>query len=264
MGGLWFFGRMSSRFATIRVWRLAGLVAGLLVLSLPGAPAALAQGGTGQRGADVSLHVGEGRMLRLDHAAANIMLGDTSVADIQVVTPSALYVYGRKPGQTTITATDTSSGVSAQLVVRVDRSGAAAAAALPAGTAVSVGFEGNRLVVRGAVQDLGQALDTQSVARAFTPGPIPPLDRTRLAGAQQVTLRVRIAEVSRTELNQLGINLNIVANPGSFAFGLMTGSFLSTTAASGTTAALSGLSSATSGSTSGFGNSSVGASRPAA
>jgi len=242
-------------------WRVLRLVAtsGFVVLRLVllGAGAVAQEGpaqAERQRPGLVGLHVGEGRMLRLDHAAANVMLGDTSVADIQVVTPTSLYVYGRKPGQTTLTATDSASGLSAQLVLRVDRSGAAAAASLLPDRSVSVGFEGNRMVVRGAVRDLGQALDTESAAHSFSPSTQPPLDRTRLAGAQQVTLRVRIAEVSRTDLRQLGINLNILANPGSFAFGLMTGSFVGTTAAAGTTMALSALSTATNS----FGNASIG------
>lgn len=228
-----------------------------LFAALLAPPTAWAQDGGSLRSGVIDLHVGEGRMLRLDRASANVMLGDSSVADVQVVTSTALYVYGRKPGQTTLTATDNSSGLSAQIVLRVDRSGAAAAASLSPGSAVSVGFQGNRLVVRGAVQDLGQALDTQSVARSFGMG-TQPLDRTRLPGAQQITLRVRIAEVSRTDLRQLGINFNVLASPGSFAFGLVTGSFLNTATQAASTTVLSGIASAATGTTTNFGNATLG------
>jgi pilus assembly protein CpaC len=201
----------------------------------------------------VPLFVSEGRLLRLDQNVSNVLIGDNSIADVQVVSPRELYVYGRKPGQTTLSATGGGDGVAAQLVVRVQRSGAAAQATLPPGNAVAVGFEGNRLVVRGPVSDLGQALETQSTAQAFNPGKLPPLDRTQLAGAQQVTLRVRIAEVSRTTINQLGLNLNVLANPGSFVVSLVTGSFLGQSAVSSLTTSLTGT-----GTTTNFGQAGAG------
>ena len=201
----------------------------------------------------VPLYVSEGRLLRLDHPVTNVLVGDHAIADVQVVSPEELYLYGRKPGQTTLSATSSDSGVVAQLVVRVTRNGAAAEAALPRGSAVAVGFEGNRLVVRGPVANLGQALETQSTAQAFNPGKLPPLDRTELAGSEQVTLRVRIAEVSRTTIQQLGLNLNVLANPGSFMVNLVTGSFLGQSATSSLTTSLTGT-----GTTSNFGNAAVG------
>jgi pilus assembly protein CpaC len=193
----------------------------------------------------VLLHVSEGRLLRLDENVSNVLVGDHAIADVQVISPRELYVYGRKPGQTTLSATDGDNGIAAQLVLDVRRSGAAAEAALPPGTAIAIGFEGNRLVVRGPVADLGQALEAQSTAQAFNPGKLPPLDRTQLAGAQEVTLRVRIAEVSRTTINQLGLNLNVLANPGSFAVSLVTGSYLGQSAVSTLTTSLTGTGSTT-------------------
>lgn len=201
----------------------------------------------------VLLYVSAGRLLRLDQNVTNVLVGDNSIADVQVVSPREIYIYGRKPGQTTLSATSADNGVVAQLDVRVQRNGAAAEAALPPGSAVSVEFEGNRLVVRGPVNGLGQALETASTAQAFNPGKLPPLDRTQLAGAQQVTLRVRIAEVSRTTINQLGLNLNVLANPGSFVVSLMTGSYLGQSAVSNLTTSLTGT-----GTTTNFGQSSVG------
>lgn len=205
----------------------------------------------------VALNVGEGRLLRLNRAAVDVLVGDSAIADVQVVSPHTLYVYGRKPGQTTLSATDTQSGEAAQMTLRVTRSSAAAQASLrPGDGAVSLEFEGNRMVVRGLVDDLGEALDTSAAARAYSAGGSAPLDRTLMAGTPQVTLRVRIAEVSRTTITQLGLNLNVVADPGSFAFNLVTGSYLGQSVASGLTTSLSGQSNTSIGST--FGQASAG------
>ena len=213
---------------------LAALLA-LLAWPSPGQAQTPAAGGT------VSLLVSEGRLLRLNHAATNVFVGDSSIADVQVVSPTTVYVYGRKPGQTTLSATDTGSNTTAQLNLWVKRSGAAAQADLGGG-GVSLSFQGNRMVLRGPVGNLGEALDANAAARAYNgaPGQIP-LDESKLAGAQQVTLRVRIAEVSRTDLDQLGVNFNVLARPGSFAFSLITGTFLNGAASSGIGSSLSGI-----------------------
>lgn len=223
------------------MWQLLRVrVPPLLIIALGWASVspAWAQGNV-QRGG-VGLHVSEGRMLNLDRDAKNVMLGDASIADIQAVSPRQLYIYGRKPGLTSLTAIDSTTGNAAQLMINVTRGPAAAQSTLPSGSSVSIGFDQNRLVVRGRVADLGQALETNATAQQFNGSRQPPLDRTRLAGAQQITLHVRVAEVSRSTLNQLGVNLNVLANPGSFAFGLMTGSFLGQAAASTLTTSLAG------------------------
>lgn len=204
----------------------------------------------------VVLHVSEGRLLRLEHDASNILVGDSAIADVQVISPRTVYVYGRKPGLTNLTGTDGESGLAASIPLQVVRSGAEVEGSLPHGSEVTVGFEGNRMVVRGDVPNLDQALDANAATRAFNMGAVPPLDQTRLAGAQQVTLRVRIAEVSRSELNQLGLNLDAAGTAGSFAFGLMTGSYAGAVAAnavSGLSGGLTGLSGGNS-----FGNANVG------
>ena len=177
-------------------------------------------------GSHIRLQVGEGRLLRLNQDARNVMVGDAGIADVQVAGPRVLYVYGRRAGETSLSAVDGNSGLAASLQLDVTRNPEPAQATLPTGNALSVTFDNNRLVVRGAVPNLGAALGANATARAFNPGGLPPLDQTQLAGAQQITLRVRIAEVSRTVQDQLGINFNVAANPGSFTFGLVTGSYL--------------------------------------
>lgn len=150
-------------------------------------------------------------------------------------------MYGRKPGQTTLSAVDASSGIAAQILLRVSRNLAAAQSGLPPGSGIQLGFLGDRIVVRGTAPGIGPALDAAAAARAAAPDSQPPLDRTRLGGTQQITLRVRIAEVSRSTLDQFGLNLNVFADPGSFALQLLTGTFLGANLGTTPTGSLSGL-----------------------
>lgn len=207
------------------------LLAALALATLPGAvprPAA-AQQATGPSSSNaVTVNVGEGRLFRLDRDASNVFIADSTVADVQIASARLIYVYGRKIGQTTLSAVGGNDSVAGALRIRVVRSPEAAQAAAGArGAAVELGFAGNRLVVRGPVNGIGQAMEVEATAQAYSPNRQPPLDRSRLAGSQQITLRVRIAEVQRNDLNRLGVNLEVLANPGTFTLGLLTNAFAS-------------------------------------
>src|ERR1700735_4378661 len=102
-------------------------------------------------GRSLVLHGSEGRLLRLEQDAGNIFVGDSSIADVQVISPRLIYVYGRKPGLTRLIGTARQARAGVAMSLLVERSGAAAQAALPPGNATVVGFEGNRMVVRGNV-----------------------------------------------------------------------------------------------------------------
>lgn len=202
------------------------LLAGLCLLaSAHLAPAAAQQAVSAPRTV-VTVGVGEGRLFRLDRDAANVFIADSAVADVQVASARMLYVYGRRIGQTTLTAIGTGDNVAGSLTVRVGRNADAVSGALNGKSAATLGFAGNRLVMRGPVDSVGEAMEVESTARGYSPPGQPPLDRTRLAGTQQITLRVRVAEVSRTDLNRLGVNLSAVANPGSFTINFLTNSFI--------------------------------------
>lgn len=185
-----------------------------------------------RRGGAMSVAVGEGRLIRFNRDVTQVLVADQAVADVQVVSARVVYLYGRRIGQTTLHAVDGTDNVVASAVVRVDRSAEAARAAVPTQrTAVQMEFVGERLMVQGAVRDVGEAMEVEATARAYSPQGQRPLDRTRLAGSQQVALRVRFAEVSRTDLNRIGVNWNVVGSIGTFAFSFLSGAGLAARAA---------------------------------
>ncbi|WP_458097137.1 type II and III secretion system protein family protein [Roseomonas sp. WA12] len=221
----------------------AALAAVTLLAALPGpagiAPA-LAQD-TPRRGSTVNVSVGEGRLIRFPRDVSQVLVADQAVADVQIVSPRVVFLYGRRIGQTTLHAVDGQDGVVASSTVRVDRSAGAAQAAVPTQrSAVQMEFVGERLMVQGPVRDLGEAMEVEATGRAYSPPGTRPLDRTRLAGSQQVALRVRFAEVSRNDLNRLGVNWNVVGSIGSFAFSFLSGAGVAARAL-GATSSFAGL-----------------------
>ena len=80
-------------------WKLK---AGAFLLAILFAPPVAGQAPTNTSSSrqSIELMVGQGRLLQLDEAAESVYMGDTTIADLRVVAPDVVYVYGRKIGST--------------------------------------------------------------------------------------------------------------------------------------------------------------------
>ena len=52
----------------------------------------------------IELPVGQGRILRFNEPVEFVLVADTTIADIQVVSPDIVYIFGVKPGITNLIA----------------------------------------------------------------------------------------------------------------------------------------------------------------
>ena len=184
-----------------------------------------AQEATPGVGTTFDLPVGQGMLLRFNSAIESVFIADTSVAEIQIVSPDVAYVFGLKPGVTNLIAitTDEQIEASARLEVSQDTTSANAAnRSLQPTTTTDISIFGNRIVATGVARSVEEAINTENVARTYSPPNQPPINETRIEGSQQVNLRVRFAEVSRTELLSYGVDFDVVVNSDNFSFGLMT------------------------------------------
>jgi pilus assembly protein CpaC len=179
-------------------------------------------------GEGLTLPVGEGRILRFDQPVESVFVGNPAIADIRVVSPGVLFIYAIKIGNTNLIAlsNDQSLRGTVQLsVVGDSRPVNEAQRRLQPTSPINIQLFGNRVVATGPARSVKEALDTDSVAETYSPRDVPPLNSTTIPGAHQVNIRVRFAEVSRNELLAYGVSLATAVNSGSFAFGLVTGSF---------------------------------------
>ncbi|MDB5465775.1 MAG: pilus assembly protein CpaC, partial [Phenylobacterium sp.] len=60
----------------------------------------------GGAASQLTLEVGKGRLIRLDRAAATVFIADPKVADVQVKSPTLIYVVGKGSGATSLFAVD--------------------------------------------------------------------------------------------------------------------------------------------------------------
>jgi pilus assembly protein CpaC len=161
--------------------------------------------------------VGQGRLLQLDEAAESVYMGDTTIADLRVVAPDVVYVYGRKIGSTNLIAISAEHKMRANVAFRVVAdSGSANSAArdLQPTTHTKLRLFGNRVAASGRAGSVEEALDVQNAAETFSPPDQPPINNSTIGGSQQINIRVRFAEVSRDDVQRLGIG-----SSGGIAFG---------------------------------------------
>lgn len=177
-------------------------------------------------GASVSVDVDEGQILRLDRPAKQVFVANPEIADIQVPQAQTILVLGKKPGRTTIIALDEKGGAIARTTITVTNSLGAIAERLHQDYPrqdVSVQSTPTSLIVSGKVDTPEQAHGIIELVKAYAPDPAKVVDRLSVTSEVQVHLRVHVAEMSRSVVNDFGINWQAVFKSGSNVLGMATG-----------------------------------------
>ncbi|NVZ53865.1 type II and III secretion system protein family protein [Pseudomonas sp. B6002] len=187
-------------------------------------------------GGTLNLASGEGRILHFVAPVDSVLVAEPNVADLQVVSPGTLYIFGKAPGNTSLIALGNDGKQIASLTLSVS-SGTQAVTApmqeLHPGNGAQITGAGNRLIAKGTVGSVAEATDLNALLNPQGQGFQSAINTTEYTGAAQVNLRVRFAEVSRSELLHYGVNWNAMFNNGTFSFGLITGGPLAAATAGG-------------------------------
>ena len=176
----------------------------------------------------LALPAGKGQLVRLGQLIDKVLLADPAIADVHVVSPRLIYVFGSQVGGTDLFALAANGDIVASLDLEVlpdaERAQEGLVARYP-GSDVTLDALGGRVVARGQVENLDEAYDVAALAQGLAPPGIPPSNRTTITGSQQVNLRVRFAEIRRNDIYRLGINWQALIERGDFLIGLATGNF---------------------------------------
>jgi len=156
------------------------------------------------------LTVGLNKTLPLDLPAdaRDVVIGDPATADVLVRAPRQVFLMGRKIGDTNVFFLDHKGGLIRRVEVHVgpDAEGAQAAIhlVLPDDD-IAVTTVGDALLLSGKVRSAQVVNTARAITRRFVPADANVLNQLIVQGAQQVLLRVRVAEVSRTLMKELGM-----------------------------------------------------------
>ncbi len=174
----------------------------------------------------LEIGVGKGQIIKLSRPAAHVFIANPDIADIDVRSPNYIYVYGLKTGETSLHALDSNSNPILQTDIIVSANlaslGKILKEVLP-DSSIHFSSVDAGLIMQGEVNTPEDAEKALSIVTA-TAGPATKLvNMLKIRGSDQVMLRVRVAEVSRNQLKNFGINLADILNNGTFGFGLLTG-----------------------------------------
>lgn len=187
-------------------------------------------------GGSVDLATGEGRIMRFAEPVDAVMVAEPGIADLQVVSPGVIYLFGKRAGHTTLVALGSDEREIASLQINVGSNGRPISSALRGShprSGTDVKGVGNRLTARGQVSSVGEALDLNALLDPTGQEWQGAVNTATYPGSAQVNIRVRFAEVSREELLRYGVSWNALFNNGTFSFGLLTGGNLAAEAAAG-------------------------------
>jgi len=213
------------------------LAAGFAVLAAPvsaadrAAPSAPAGSAGGEvtaapAGATLQVATGRGRLVTLPRAMTDLFIADPAVADVQVRSPTQLYIFGKKTGETTVSATARGGQVVFLSTVRVgtniDTVGQMLTLAMPESHITATPMNGLMLLT-GTVATPADAAEAERLTQAFVGDGTKVLSRLKTATPLQVSLQVRVAEVRRGFLKSVGVNLTSLDRTGGFLFGLASG-----------------------------------------
>ena len=162
-------------------------------------------------GRPILLAAGRGTLIRLARPANTVFVANPDIADVQVKSPELVYITAKSPGATVIYAVDSDDNVLLNAPVRVDLDLSPlrqSLGQLVPGTAISVEQVDSNVVLSGTVADAGQAEKAKVLAAALA-GEVKGaqvVNRLSVATPNQVDLHVRIAEVDRNILKQIGVD----------------------------------------------------------
>lgn len=208
----------------------------------------------------VTIPVGKSTMVNIRESVKTRTVGNPSIVQAMLVSPQTLYLLGTDVGTTNMIVQGRSGSCTIiDVAVGADPGGLqqTLAVLMPEESGVQVKAAADTLVLTGTVSDSVKAeriveLARAYVARSATPVPvaapangagaqggamIPAVLKTagasgngnneriinmmHVAAPQQVMLEVKVAEVSKTLIDQLGMSANIQGSAGSWTFGLL-------------------------------------------
>jgi pilus assembly protein CpaC len=168
---------------------------------------------------ELYLAKGRGQLINLPTPIADVFVANPAIADVQVQSPTQIYLFGKDDGETSVYATTRTGTVVYSTNVRVAQNYGSLdqvlRLAMPDAD-ITATLSGQVAVLTGTVKSPEDVVQAADLVRAYlNPGvdvsdpkaqlKVMVINRLRTATPLQVTLQVRIAEVSRSFGKNFGV-----------------------------------------------------------
>jgi len=169
------------------------------------------------------MEAGTGKVLSLSQPATNVFVADPKVVEVRPASATSLFIFGVQPGRTTVAALDAEGAVLAQYNLTVEPQAFSAHQAqaminrlLPTAH-VQVHPQPKGLLLTGSVSMPQDAAQAVAIAKGYVGDKDVISNEITVSSPLQVTLNVRIAEMSRTVVRNLGVNWSSIGSLGRIA-----------------------------------------------
>lgn len=185
----------------------------------------ITRAGYGPASEVLNLPLSKAAIIHLPVDAVDVLVTNPEVADAVIRTPTRAYLLGQAIGQTNAFFFDADGELILDLDIRVERDMRALQEAidrfLPE-RRVTAEAMNNHIVLSGSVRSASEADTALRLAQRWTENPENVLSMLAIEGRDQVMLSVRIVEMQRTIVRQLGINLSAAGQIDDVAFNVAT------------------------------------------
>jgi pilus assembly protein CpaC len=159
---------------------------------------------------ELPLSVGRGQLITLPGPYADIWVANDQVADVQSRGLNQIFVFAKSAGESTIFATSESGAVIYSATVRsgtnINSIDSMLKMAMPDALIQSTAMNG-LVLLTGTVANPDDSAEAERLVQAFVGESTKVVSRLRSATPLQVNLQVKIAEVNRALLKEIGVNL---------------------------------------------------------
>jgi pilus assembly protein CpaC len=182
------------------------------------APASMAAAPTGAMNARfLPLGVGKSVVIDLPREVKDVLVGDPKIANAVIRSAQRAYIIGAAVGQTNIVFFDASGDQIAAYDIAVTRDLNGVRAALRQTTPnsdIQIEGVGDGVVLTGTAQTPIESQQAADIAARLVGGPDKVVNSIVVRGRDQVMLKVTVAEIQRSIIKQMGIDLAANLNYG--------------------------------------------------
>ncbi len=173
----------------------------------------------------LTVEAGTGKVIALNGAAANVFVADPKVAEVRPASATSLFLFGVSAGRTTVAALDSEGQTLAQYDLTVEPQAYSSSLAqamisrlIPSGH-IQVQAQSHGLILTGSVNTPQDAAQAVAIAKGFASDGQAIDNELSISSPMQVMLNVRIAQMSRTVVRNLGVNWQSIGGIGQIATG---------------------------------------------
>lgn len=171
-------------------------------------PVSIDTGGTSAVSKSIVLPLNKAAIVELPHAAADVLVSQPSVVDAVVRSPRRVYLLGLSVGQTNAFFFDANGAQILNLEIQVERDVDALTeliSRLMPDTRIVAEAVNDNVILRGSAQTSVQAANAADIAGRFIGDPTKVVTMINVREREQVMLKVRVVEMQRQLIKQLGI-----------------------------------------------------------